>query len=536
MLDFHRLDGVDRAGMANGTLKFDGRVALDYEERSLGSLETVGRSATAERVRPHRRSIATRELVLDSLMLSVAAVGAAIGARFAGLPPVRPGGAVAFSLAVIALLGYFGLYRPRFAPHLFDEIRSILGATAVAAMGTAFVAVLLTDEHQAAEGAVRAWLFAATCLTVGRGGLQVVQIRRRRRGAAGQPTLVVGAGRIGQLVARRLEERPEFGLRPVAFLDPEPLEVEDGSDLPVLRWGPSRNPRENGSAPHERGLTDALEASAQGYGVRHVILTFSLSSHESDLELIRRCDELGISVSLVPRLFEGVTDQTSLERLGGLPLVSVRPSDPRGWQFAVKYALDRVFAMLAIVLVSPFMLAAALGVLLTMGRPVLFSQRRVGMDGREFEILKFRTMKSEGAPSLDRELPVRMLKRDVAPGGVERRDRRTRLGSFLRRTSMDELPQLFNVLRGEMSLIGPRPERPEFVREFDREVYRYPDRHRVKSGITGWAQIHGLRGKTSLSDRVEWDNYYIENWSPWLDLKIALTTVFVIFSHSHDVE
>jgi lipopolysaccharide/colanic/teichoic acid biosynthesis glycosyltransferase len=171
-----------------------------------------------------------------------------------------------------------------------------------------------------------------------------------------------------------------------------------------------------------------------------------------------------------------------------------------------------------------------------MGRPVVFYQRRIGMDGTEFEIQKFRTMRLEDAPSGEHDLPEQMLARDTAPGGVESGDRRTRLGAFLRRTSMDELPQLFNVLRGEMSLIGPRPERLEFARLFDHEVYRYPDRQRVKSGITGWAQIHGLRGKTSLSDRVEWDNYYIENWSPWLDLKILLTTPVVIFSHSRDVE
>jgi exopolysaccharide biosynthesis polyprenyl glycosylphosphotransferase len=522
---------------ADATPKLGGRAALDVEELSRSSVESVEPSTVADRSdRPRPGAIGARKLVLDCVMLALAAVGAVVSAPFTALPPMDPGGLIGFSLAVVALLAYFGLYRPRFAPHLLDDIRSIVGATAVAAMGMAFVTVLLTDERDAAEQAVRAWLFAATCLTAGRGGLQFVQARRLRRGTAGKPTLIVGAGRVGHLVAKRLQERPEFGLRPVAFLDPEPLEVEDGSDLPVLRSGARRNPGENGSAPHERVLTNALEASAQEHGVRHVILTFSLSSHESQLELVRRCHELGLSVSLVPRLFEGVPDQTSLERLGGLPLVSVRPSDPRGWQFAVKYALDRAVSLVAIIVTAPLMLGAALGVLLSMGRPILFRQPRVGIDGREFEMLKLRTMKSEGVPRMEPDLPERMLQRDVAPGGVESGDRRTRFGAFLRRTSMDELPQLLNVLRGEMSLIGPRPERPEFAREFNRAVYRYPDRHRVKSGITGWAQIHGLRGKTSLSDRVEWDNYYIENWSPWLDLKIALRTLFVIFSHSHDVE
>ena len=138
-------------------------------------------------------------------------------------------------------------------------------------------------------------------------------------------------------------------------------------------------------------------------------------------------------------------------------------------------------------------------------------------------MLKFRSMRARAAPVEVLELPP-----DTAPGGVEGDDRRTALGTFMRRTSLDELPQLLNVLKGDMSLIGPRPERPDFARLFGENVYRYNDRHRVKSGITGWAQVHGLRGKTSLKDRVEWDNHYIENWSLWLDVKIVLLTFLAV--------
>jgi lipopolysaccharide/colanic/teichoic acid biosynthesis glycosyltransferase len=148
-------------------------------------------------------------------------------------------------------------------------------------------------------------------------------------------------------------------------------------------------------------------------------------------------------------------------------------------------------------------------------------------------MLKFRTMRSE---SDEAELEFLELPPDTAPGGVEGADRRTVVGAFLRKTSLDELPQLLNVLKGEMSLIGPRPERPEFVGLFEQSVYRYCDRHRVKSGITGWAQVNGLRGNTSLADRVEWDNYYIENWSLWLDLKISLLTAVAVLRPSRHVE
>ncbi|MEA2211404.1 MAG: hypothetical protein QOF83_1352, partial [Solirubrobacteraceae bacterium] len=224
-------------------------------------------------------------------------------------------------------------------------------------------------------------------------------------------------------------------------------------------------------------------------------------------------------VSLVPRLYEAINERASLDHVGGLPLLTLRSIDPRGWQFVIKHAFDRTFAAFALALLSPFMLAIAIGVRLSSPGPVLFRQRRVGRDGHEFDLVKFRTMATVANPA-----PFRPTL-GHAPGGVEGADRRTRFGRLLREVSLDELPQLFNVLRGDMSLVGPRPERPEFVQLFVRDVARYQDRHRVKSGITGWAQVHGLRGQTSIADRVEWDNYYIQNWSLRLDFRILALTI-----------
>jgi lipopolysaccharide/colanic/teichoic acid biosynthesis glycosyltransferase len=165
-----------------------------------------------------------------------------------------------------------------------------------------------------------------------------------------------------------------------------------------------------------------------------------------------------------------------------------------------------------------------------MGSPVLFRQRRIGRDGHAFEILKFRTMR--GAPERDGDANREWARTILAGTGVAEElvlapaeDRRTRLGALLRALSLDELPQLWNVVRGDMSLVGPRPEMPHYVERFEHAIYRYPERHRVKSGLTGWAQVNGLRGDTSLADRIEWDNFYIENWTPWLDLKIVLLTL-----------
>jgi exopolysaccharide biosynthesis polyprenyl glycosylphosphotransferase len=215
-----------------------------------------------------------------------------------------------------------------------------------------------------------------------------------------------------------------------------------------------------------------------------------------------------------------------VEHIGGMPLLGLRSVDPKGWQFAIKHAIDRTTAALGLLVLSPLLVVLAAGVRLSSPGPVLYRQRRIGRDGRDFSMLKFRSMRMAAtSAALD-------LGPDTAPGGIEGDDRRTGIGKLMRRTSLDELPQLWNVVVGEMSIIGPRPERPEFVAEFGERLERYKDRHRVKSGITGWAQVSGLRGRTSLVDRIEWDNYYIENWSLWLDVKIVILTFGAVLKGS----
>ena len=259
-----------------------------------------------------------------------------------------------------------------------------------------------------------------------------------------------------------------------------------------------------------------------------MIIAFSRAPHEELLAAARDCWRLGVSVSVVPRLFEIEGERVMTDHLGGLPLVEMRPANPQGWQFRVKYALDRVVAGLALLFLLPVLAVLALAVLVTMGRPIFYRQLRVGRDGHTFEMLKFRTLRTtavEGAEA-DADWADQQLGGRSAPSTIRSPPAwLTRLGAFLRRWSGDELPQLWNVLRGDMSLVGPRPERATYVERFEQGLYRYGDRHRVKSGLTGWAQVNGLRGKTSLPDRTEWDNHYIENWSLWLDLKIVFLTI-----------
>jgi exopolysaccharide biosynthesis polyprenyl glycosylphosphotransferase len=415
-----------------------------------------------------------------------------------------------FALVAVAVFVSRGAYSRHLVVDFLDDMRSLVVAVGLATMTIVTLRVMLyaAPADTAAE-TLRLAVFAAVYLTTGRAGLDLAQTHARRSGEA-VPTLVIGAGKVGHMTAKRLLEHPELGLRPIGFLDKEPrTDVSASSHLPVL------------------GASWDFEGVVREYGVGQVIITFSTAPNDVLLRMVKRCEELGVGVSLVPRLFEKVTDRLTIDHIGGLPLLTSHPANPHGWQFTVKYVLDRLLAFLMLVVFAPVLIAAAIAVWISLGRPVFFRQIRVGRDGRTFEMLKFRSMR------VNWELPVdsdeaATLPDDTAPGGVEGGDRRTRLGAILRKTSIDELPQLFNVLKGEMSLIGPRPERPEYVELFETRVYRYGERLRVKSGITGWAQIHGLRGKTSLSDRVEWDNYYIENFSLWLDFKIALRTALAI--------
>jgi exopolysaccharide biosynthesis polyprenyl glycosylphosphotransferase len=227
-------------------------------------------------------------------------------------------------------------------------------------------------------------------------------------------------------------------------------------------------------------------------------------------------DEL-VTVRLIPDLLHVMTLRSSVEELDGLPLINLRESPMVGWAAVQKRAFDVVVASLGLVAFAPVMALAALAVRASSGRPILYGQERMGLDGRVFRMIKFRTMR----PDAERETGPVWTSSDDA--------RRTRVGAFLRRTSLDELPQLWNVLRGDMSLVGPRPERPYFVERFRREIPGYMLRHKVRAGLTGWAQVHGWRGDTSLHERVEHDIYYIQNWSLALDLRILLMTLW----HGH---
>ncbi|HZI65472.1 MAG TPA: exopolysaccharide biosynthesis polyprenyl glycosylphosphotransferase, partial [Thermoanaerobaculia bacterium] len=241
-------------------------------------------------------------------------------------------------------------------------------------------------------------------------------------------------------------------------------------------------------------------------------LALPLEAHRAMLAVLKDVARTVADVRVVPDLLQHITFRAGVEDLDGLPVVHLTQVPLTGWMSLVKRTLDLSIASAALVLLSPLFAVIALAIRLT-GRPILYRQRRMGLDGRPFEIVKFRSMRP-GAED------------DTGPTWAGPEDpRRTFVGRFLRRWSLDELPQLVNVVKGEMSLVGPRPERPEFVREFKEKFPQYMLRHRVRAGMTGWAQVHGWRGSTSLAKRIEYDLYYIENWSLALDLKILWLTI-----------
>jgi exopolysaccharide biosynthesis polyprenyl glycosylphosphotransferase len=319
----------------------------------------------------------------------------------------------------------------------------------------------------------------------------LVRVLRKRRVLADR-ALIIGAGEVGTTLARILEEHPGYGLCPAGFLDPDPR--GDVSGLVVA--DPS-----------------ALASVVRDLRITHIIVTFSTISDAELVRILRGCATLRVAVHVVPRLFElGVAAfGPAVDDVWGVPLVRARRPAPRGPLRRTKRVFDLVVGSALLLLSAPVFALATAAVRLSSPGPVFFRQERIGQDGRPFRMLKFRTLLCND--DSDRTWCV------------DTDDRRTRVGLFLRKTGLDELPQILNVLRGEMSLIGPRPERPYFAALFSREMPRYGDRHRVPQGITGWAQIHDLRGNTSISDRIRFDDYYIENRTIWLDIWILIRTV-----------
>ncbi len=404
---------------------------------------------------------------------------------------------VAIGIAAVTLISHgMGLQRSRLVLSVVDDLPQLaltsLAVTLVIAASAPIVGspLRLTLADDVSHAALLLALLGA-----GRLGIYAATNSLRRRGVVSHPTIVVG-DEAGVRVVQALQTHPEAGLLPVGMIDMRP---STDTPLPV---------------PSAGGLAD-LERAMVGMGVDDVIFAFGAHRGPEMLSMARLCIESGRQVFVVPRFFElmGNDLHHHTQMVHGIPIRRVRRW---GWYRQVqpiKRAGDLTLAGIGLLMISPLLLGIAIALRIETGPGVIFSQTRVGRRGEHFTLFKFRTLK-----------PVD-VEESATNWSVDNDSRLGPVGRVLRRTGLDELPQLFNVLRGDMSIVGPRPERPHFVNEFSLVVDRYDERHRVRSGITGLAQVNHLRGDTSIDERVRFDNRYIENWSVWADIKILARTL-----------
>jgi Undecaprenyl-phosphate glucose phosphotransferase len=403
------------------------------------------------------------------------------------------------SLPLVLVLAIFAYhltdqYKIHRLRRLREEMIGVLKGTALLSLLVLATIYYRQDRYESRATMILFSMITALSILIER-RLCWFAIRYLRRCGYNQSlAIIVGTGRVARKTAWALRHASWMGIRNLGFVEDQPNRWT--SDLDIL------------------GTTAELPDLIRKYGVEHVFISLPLSRYHEARHVFEILSKTLAEVRLVadvPNL-AGLSLTTS--NLDGLPVVGLRESPHFGLNIVIKRVMDVALSSVALVVASPVMLLIALLVKLTSPGPILYRQERCGLNGRTFQIFKFRSM------HLDAE------RTSGAVWARHNDPRRTRLGAFLRRTNLDELPQLFNVLRGDMSLVGPRPERPVFIQQFSRTIPSYMARHCVKTGMTGWAQVNGWRGNTSLRKRVQYDLYYITHWTPWLDIRILWLTLF----------
>ncbi len=417
-------------------------------------------------------------------------------------------GMLVIQVVIMLTLYFFSrLYDVKRSMPRLDEFYRIFAATSIGAITTiAFTTFLFKNTTLELDFprvmTVYAWVLTVILVTVSRSLWVVARNWLRRRGLWTDRLLIVGTGDVGRMILQKIRQMPRLGYQVVGFVDGENQPGEQIMGVPVL------------------GGVDDIPHLVTEHEIEEVIIGRPDLGHQELLAIISRCERGQVGIKIFPDLFQIIATELSIGDLGGLPLLTVRDVALRGWKLTLKRAVDLVGSAVGLVILSPFFMLVAALIKLDSPGPVLYAQERMGLDARPFWCLKFRSMRADAEKD--------------GPGWTTEGDPRvTRLGRLLRRFSIDELPQLINVFLGEMSLVGPRPERPVYVEQFRRSIPRYMDRHREKAGLTGWAQVNGLRGDTSIAERTKYDLWYIENWSLWLDFKIILRTLFDTFANRH---
>jgi len=473
----------------------------------------------------HNRLLVTLYLLSDAL-IAMSAFILAYALRFhtgvipitKGIPPLRQYIDVLPFIAVVVPLGFQlqGLYRLRRGRSRVDDFFGVFVGSILAVV-FGIVATLYTQTYFAAprskdtgafEVSQAVWaifLVINVALTYSsRELVREILERRWRAGIGLKRVLIAGSGELGRLVADKILEHRELGYQIIGFVDDKATGDHLGyRGLPLL--GP---------------VEDISEIAARE-AVDHLYVALPPEQHLRMLQLIESTSRECVDVKVVPDLLQVIALRARLEDLDGVPVININDVPLQGFNTIVKRAIDIAISSVALgILAAPLGILAAL-VRLTSRGPVFYYQERMGLDGKSIIIVKFRSMFDDAEAG-------------TGPVWARQNDPRvTPFGRFLRRSNLDELPQLWNVLRGDMSIVGPRPERPHFVAQFKHRIPQYMLRHKVKAGLTGWAQVHGWRGNTSIEKRIEYDLYYIENWSVRLDLKIMWLTLLRGFFHKH---
>lgn len=409
-------------------------------------------------------------------------------------------------LALVVVFFFYKLYHLQRGMSRLDEAYAVFAAVSISIIvGMALTAfVYRTEVDYPRVMIVFFWAFALLLIGLARVAHHSLRSVLYKRGWGESNVLIVGAGEAGNLILGKIRGSPQLGYRPIGFLD-DARAGQTVLGLPVL------------------GRVEQLGEVVQQHGITEVIIALPEASHQELLSVMARCEDGKVSIKVFPDVFQIMAAEVNIGDLNGLPLLTMRDVALRGWRLTLKRIVDFVISAIVLVFISPLLLLIALLIKLDSPGPALYTQERMGLDARPFPTIKFRTM-------------VQNAEMETGPVWAKRDDpRRTRIGAWLRQHSLDELPQFINVFLGHMSLVGPRPERPMFVQQFRQMVPRYMERHREKAGITGWAQVNGLRGDTSIWERTKYDLYYIEHWSLWFDFKIMIMTVLKFLRDPHAI-
>ena len=400
--------------------------------------------------------------------------------------------AAAYSLVLSFLLSIMGFYNTARTRRLFWKVRTIMLGVTLSTL-IASMLLFLFRLVDFSRGVLLAFYLTTLALLIGKYAFMRLVLRRfRGNGYNLKHVVVIGTGDLAQQYRKDIETEPELGFNIVGFIGTEKPGVDGKAWL---------------------GSLDQLDEKLSSPDISEAVIALEPDEYSHIRGIISLCEKNGVQYSVIPFYNDIIPANPVIETIGHSKLINMRTNrlENVGWAI-VKRSFDLVVSSLGLIVLSPLLILIAVGVKLSSPGPVFFRQKRVGYLRREFEMLKFRSM--------------RVNNEENTAWTKDKDPRRTKFGSFLRKTSLDELPQLWNTFKGDMSLVGPRPELPHFVEQFRETIPLYMVKHQVKPGMTGWAQVNGYRGDTSIEKRIEMDLWYIENWSPWLDIKILIRTVF----------